>query len=93
MSSRALRRRDIGKEARKRFGHQSVLTLGACAEYALTSAISIRAEYLYLDLGKSSVTANYAGLFPATATSAQIYYTSSHDNKFNVARAAIAYKF
>jgi outer membrane immunogenic protein len=69
------------------------LALGAGAEYALTSAISIRAEYLYLDLGKSSVTANYAGLFPATATSAQIYYTSSHDNKFNVARAAIAFKF
>jgi outer membrane immunogenic protein len=68
-------------------------TLGGGAEYALTSAISIRAEYLYLDLGKSTVTANYAGLFPATATSAQIFYTSSHDNKFNIARAALAYKF
>jgi|GEM_PF-901221 len=41
-------------------------TLGAGAEYALTSAISIRAEYLYLDLGKSTVTANYAGLFLLT---------------------------
>ena len=68
-------------------------TLGAGAEYALTPAISIRAEYLYLDLGKSSVTANYAGPYPANATQMQIYYTSSHDNKFNVARAAIAYKF
>jgi outer membrane immunogenic protein len=68
-------------------------TLGAGAEYALTSSISIRAEYLYLDLAKSTVTANYAGLFPATAPQPQIYYTSSHDNKFNIARAAIAYKF
>jgi outer membrane immunogenic protein len=68
-------------------------TLGAGAECALTSAISIRAEYVYPDLGKSSVTANYVGLFPATAPDAQVYYTSSHDNKFNVARAAIAYKF
>jgi outer membrane immunogenic protein len=68
-------------------------TLGAGAEYALTSAISIRAEYLYLDLGKSTVTANYAGLYPANATQMQIFYTSTHDNKFNVARAAIAYKF
>jgi outer membrane immunogenic protein len=68
-------------------------TLGAGAEYALTSTISIRAEYLYLDLGKSTVAANYAGLYPQTAPWTQIYYTSSHDNKFNVARAAIAYKF
>jgi outer membrane immunogenic protein len=68
-------------------------TLGAGAEYALTSSISIRAEYLYLDLGKSSVTANYVGLFPATPPLSQIFYTSSHDNKFNVARAAVAYKF
>jgi outer membrane immunogenic protein len=67
--------------------------LGAGAEYALTSAISIRAEYLFLDLGKSSVTANYAGLYPQSAPWPQIYYTSSHDNKFNIARAAIAYKF
>jgi hypothetical protein len=29
------------------------------------SAISIRAEYLALDRGKSSVTADYAGLFPS----------------------------
>jgi outer membrane immunogenic protein len=66
---------------------------GGGVEYALTSAVSIRAEYLYLDLGKSSVTANYAGLFPQTAPWTQIYYTSSHDNKFNIARAAVAYKF
>ena len=68
-------------------------TLGAGAEYALTSSISIRAEYLYLDLGKSNVTANYTGLYPQTGPSTQIYYTSSHDKKFNIARAAIAYKF
>jgi outer membrane immunogenic protein len=68
-------------------------TLGAGAEYALTSAISIRVEYLYLDLGKSNVTANYAGLFPASGPNAQIFYTSSHDNKYNIARAALAYKF
>jgi outer membrane immunogenic protein len=68
-------------------------TLGAGVEYALTSAISIRAEYLYLDLGKSSVTANYAGPYPQSATPTQIYYTSAHDNKFNIARAALAYRF
>ncbi len=68
-------------------------TAGGGAEYALTSAITVRAEYLYLDLGKSSVTANYVGTFPAAPLQTQIYYASSHDNKFNIARAAIAYKF
>jgi outer membrane immunogenic protein len=68
-------------------------TLGAGAEYALTSSISIRAEYLYLDLGKSNVSANYSGLYPQSAPWTQIYYTSSRDNKFNIARAAVAYKF
>jgi outer membrane immunogenic protein len=68
-------------------------TLGAGAEYALTSSVSIRAEYLYLDLGKSNVMANYSGLYPQSAPWTQIYYTSSHDNKFNIARAAVAYKF
>ncbi len=68
-------------------------TAGGGAEYALTPSITVRAEYLYLDLGKSSVTANYVGNFPAAPVQTQIYYASSHDNKFNIARAAIAYKF
>jgi outer membrane immunogenic protein len=63
---------------------------GAGAEYALTSRIMVRAEYLYVDLGQSSATATFQGTDPLQS---QIYYTASRDNKFSVVRAAISYRF
>jgi outer membrane immunogenic protein len=65
-------------------------TAGAGAEYALTSRIMVRAEYLYVDLGQSSATATFQGTDPLQS---QIYYTASRDNKFSVVRAAVSYKF
>jgi outer membrane immunogenic protein len=65
-------------------------TVGAGAEYALTPQVAVRMEYLYVDLGQSSVVATFQGTDPVQS---QIYYTASRDNKFSVARAAISTKF
>jgi outer membrane immunogenic protein len=65
-------------------------TAGAGAEYALTPQIVVRAEYLYVDLGQSSVVATFQGTDPLQS---QIYYTASRDNKFSVVRAAVSFRF
>jgi outer membrane immunogenic protein len=65
-------------------------TAGAGAEYALTSQIAVRAEYLYVDLGQSSVVARFQGTDPLQS---QIYYAASRDNKLSIVRAAISFRF
>jgi outer membrane immunogenic protein len=65
-------------------------TAGAGTEYALTPKIAVRAEYLYVDIGKSSAVATFQG---TGLPQSQIYYTAIRDNKFSVARVAISSKF
>jgi outer membrane immunogenic protein len=65
-------------------------TAGIGAEYAVTPQVAVRAEYLHVDLGKSNAVESFQATAPVQS---QIFYTTSHDNKFSVARAAITYKF
>jgi outer membrane immunogenic protein len=65
-------------------------TAGAGAEYALTPQVTLRTEYLYVDLGNSSVVARFQGTDPLQS---QIYYTASRDTKFSLARAGISTRF
>lgn len=61
-------------------------TVGGGLEYALTDNWILRAEYLYVDLGKSSNTTYLAGT-PGS------YISSETDLTSNIVRAAISYKF
>jgi len=55
-------------------------TLGVGAEYAVTNNWTFKAEYLYVDLGSND-------LGPAGIV------TASGDNKYNIVRAGVNYKF
>lgn len=65
-------------------------SVGAGAEAALTDHIILRAEYLYVDLGNSSVVASSLGAAPPANL---VYYTANRNTTFNVGRAALSYKF
>ncbi|KJC50389.1 membrane protein [Bradyrhizobium sp. LTSP885] len=68
-------------------------TAGAGAEYAIGNGWSFKAEYLYVDLGRSSVTSNNLTAFtPAIAFPANTY-THSVDLKSNIVRVGMNYKF
>ncbi len=68
-------------------------TVGGGVEYALTQNWSIKAEYLYADLGRRTTTTDnliaYGGeySFPASA------FTHSVDPRINIARVGVNYKF
>ena len=66
-------------------------TIGGGVEYAITNNITIRGEYLYVDLGSQNIntTANLAAatLLPGTYATAKINYDAS------IVRAGINYKF
>ena len=66
-------------------------TVGGGAEYALTPNWSIKAEYLYADLGRRSttgiVTSITSGAYPTSV------FTHSIDPRVNIARVGINYKF
>lgn len=68
-------------------------TLGAGAEYALTSNITVKAEYLYIDLGRGisvdSVALNSGGVHLAPSSFTAQFSTVA----FNVVRAGMNYKF
>ncbi len=59
-------------------------TLGAGAEYALTQHWILRAEYLYVDLGKDTT---------IQKTTENFRITAKPDVSLNVVRAAVNYKF
>jgi outer membrane immunogenic protein len=67
-------------------------TVGAGTEYALMNGWSVKAEYLYVNLGSESVTSNNLLL---GGTSALPLQTFSHnaDLRANIVRAGINYKF
>lgn len=59
-------------------------TIGGGAEYAITNNWTFKAEYLYVDLGKSKAD-DSALLFGAPSY--------EHDNKFHTIKAGVNYKF
>ncbi len=59
-------------------------TIGAGLEYALTNNWSVKAEYLYYDLGSSRNSTFVAG--PG-------FFTNNSDNRGSVVRAGINYRF
>jgi len=66
-------------------------TAGFGGEYALMNGWSIKAEYLYVDLGRASVTstnlATGLGTFPTNV------YTHTIDLRSNIGRVGVNYKF
>jgi outer membrane immunogenic protein len=60
-------------------------TIGAGVEYALSNNWSVKAEYLYYDLGRSNNSTFFAG--PGGFT------TNNTDNRGNLVRAGINYRF
>ena len=65
-------------------------TVGAGADYALTNHLSLRAEYLYVDLGRQNLTGG--GEF--TAPGVDVYNaTANADTTANVVRLGVNYRF
>jgi outer membrane immunogenic protein len=64
-------------------------TAGLGTEYAFGGGWSLKAEYLYVDLGRSAVTSTnlLGGAFPANV------FTHSVDLKSNIVRVGVNYKF
>ncbi len=68
-------------------------TAGAGTEYAVGNGWSLKAEYLYVDLGRASATStNLAAFVPAIAFPSNVY-THSVDIKSNIVRVGVNYKF
>jgi outer membrane immunogenic protein len=65
-------------------------TAGVGTEYAVGGGWSLKAEYLYVDLGRTSITSN--NLFVGVALPAQTF-THSVDLKSNIVRVGLNYKF
>ena len=63
-------------------------TVGGGLEYAFTNNWSVKAEYLYVDLGSKKTT--YTSTDPALAGTS---FTGKRDNDFSVARVGLNYKF
>ena len=64
-------------------------TAGVGTEYAFGGGWSLKAEYLYVDLGRSTVTSTnlFGGAFPTNV------FTHSVDLKSNIVRVGVNYKF
>jgi outer membrane immunogenic protein len=61
-------------------------TLGGGAEFAFTDNVTMKAEYLYYDLGRTTVTANPVGANTGTLR-------TRYDNNGHIARVGLNYKF
>ncbi len=69
---------------------QAGWTLGGGGEYAFTDNLTMKAEYLYYDLGRTSVTARYVG---ADARLTNTTLRGRFDNRGHIARVGLNYKF
>jgi outer membrane immunogenic protein len=68
-------------------------TAGVGTEYAFGGGWSLKAEYLYVDLGRASATStNLAAFVPAISFPSNTY-THSFDIKSNIVRVGVNYKF
>lgn len=72
-----------GTSSDTRFGW----TLGAGAEFAVMDNLTFKAEYLYYDLGRSTVTASGIGANAGTSNSARF------ENTGHIVRAGMNYRF
>jgi outer membrane immunogenic protein len=68
-------------------------TLGAGIEYALTNNLTVKGEYLYYDLGKSTVSALGNPAVRGVAALNGIDYVSRTENRGSIVRAGLNYKF
>lgn len=68
-------------------------TLGAGAEYAITNNWTIRAEYLYVDLGSEDNAWSCAGPSCSLAREYKVDFSGRKDAHFNVVRVGVNYKF
>lgn len=68
-------------------------TAGAGAEYAITNNISLKAEYLYYDLGSKTVTVAGNSAVGSFAGLNGIYGVTKTDYNGSVARVGVNYKF
>jgi outer membrane immunogenic protein len=66
-------------------------TVGAGVEYAITNNITIGAEYLYVDLGDTHITANPNSI--AASALPNVYATAKIDYNASIFRALVNYKF
>ena len=64
-------------------------TAGAGVEWAFWANWSVKAEYLYVDLGDSTFTSTPSGRAANLATT----LTEKFENKYNIVRAGLNYKF
>lgn len=68
-------------------------TVGGGAEYAITNNITLKGEYLFYDLGETSVTALGNAAVQATAALNGVYYTSQARTEGSILRAGLNFKF
>jgi outer membrane immunogenic protein len=68
-------------------------TVGAGTEYAVGNGWSLKAEYLYVDLGRASTTSNNLAAFVGPGAFPGNVYTHSVDIKSNIVRVGVNYKF
>ena len=64
-------------------------TIGVGTEWAFTNNWSVKAEYLYVDLGNSTWLSFPAGRAANLATN----LTETFQNRYNIVRVGINYKF
>ena len=67
-------------------------TVGAGVEYAITNNVTVKAEYLYYDLGRVDVAA-YGSAGALDLTDANLYLTTKADINGSIARAGLNFKF
>ena len=68
-------------------------TAGVGTEYAFGGGWSLKAEYLYVDLGRATATSTNLVTFAGTGLSPSNVYTHSVDLKSNIVRVGVNYKF
>ncbi len=68
-------------------------TAGVGTEYAFGGGWSLKAEYLYVDLGSVSATSTNLVGFAGTTPFPSNVYTHSVDLKSNIVRVGVNYKF
>jgi outer membrane immunogenic protein len=66
---------------------------GAGGEYALMNGWSVKAEYLYVDLGRATTTSTNLTAFTPPIPFPSNIYTHSVDLRSNIARVGLNYKF
>ncbi|MET4041207.1 outer membrane protein [Bradyrhizobium sp. RT6a] len=68
-------------------------TAGVGTEYAFGGGWSLKAEYLYVDLGRASATSTNLTSFAGGTANPSNVYTHSVDLKSNIVRVGVNYKF